>query len=247
MSKRELILYHGTKFQFTRPEIEKSNPFSDYGRGFYCTKNLELAKEWSCSRLVQQETIGYVNKYSIDTANLKTFDFLSGGYNSLNWIATIIQNRELETDDADVAYAKNYLLDNFAVNLSGYDMVIGYRADDSYFKYATRFLEGRLNLDALTYAMYLGHLGEQYVIMNQETMDKMKFIEAIETNGKIYGPRYSKNDKTANDEYERIVGLPQVRKGFRVWNIIDEEVKDHDPRLSAYICKRGAEPIGKFL
>lgn len=33
------------------------NPNNDYGLGFYCTENIDLAKEWACSA----ESDGYAN------------------------------------------------------------------------------------------------------------------------------------------------------------------------------------------
>ena len=52
-----MIIYHGSKNIITKPEFGKGNIANDYGLGFYCTENIELAKEWACSDKV---TNGYV-------------------------------------------------------------------------------------------------------------------------------------------------------------------------------------------
>ena len=39
-------------------------------------------------------------------------------------------------------------------------MVIGYRADDSYFSFARAFVNNEISLEQLSYAMRLGKLGE---------------------------------------------------------------------------------------
>ena len=44
-------------------------------------------------------------------------------------------------------------------------MIIGYRADDSYFSFANAFLNNTLSLEQLKEAMYLGKLGEQVITM----------------------------------------------------------------------------------
>ena len=44
-----MIIYHGSKNIITKPEFGKGNIANDYGLGFYCTENIELAKEWACS------------------------------------------------------------------------------------------------------------------------------------------------------------------------------------------------------
>ena len=55
------ILYHGSEFLIEKPEFGKGARHNDYGRGFYCTENIELAREWACAK----QKNGYVNIYDI--------------------------------------------------------------------------------------------------------------------------------------------------------------------------------------
>ena len=43
------ILYHGSEFLIEKPEFGKGARHNDYGRGFYCAENIELAREWAVS------------------------------------------------------------------------------------------------------------------------------------------------------------------------------------------------------
>ena len=43
-------LYHGSREIVKKPDLLKGKPYNDYGRGFYCTENIELAKEWHVPR-----------------------------------------------------------------------------------------------------------------------------------------------------------------------------------------------------
>ena len=43
-----MIIYHGSKDIIKKPIYGIGNPKNDYGLGFYCTENLELAKAHSC-------------------------------------------------------------------------------------------------------------------------------------------------------------------------------------------------------
>ena len=43
-----MIIYHGSKDIIERPEFGKGNRKNDYGLGFYCTENVELAKVLLC-------------------------------------------------------------------------------------------------------------------------------------------------------------------------------------------------------
>ena len=44
-----MILFHGSPVIVKEPSLEKGKPYNDYGRGFYCTEHVELAKEWACA------------------------------------------------------------------------------------------------------------------------------------------------------------------------------------------------------
>ena len=43
-------LYHGSKDIIEHPRYGAGKPYNDYGRGFYCTESLDLAKEWGGGR-----------------------------------------------------------------------------------------------------------------------------------------------------------------------------------------------------
>ncbi len=70
------ILYHGSESIIERPEYNKGAKTNDYGRGFYCTEDIELAKEWACKK--QQN--GYVNRYEIDLSELNVLNLNSPEY-----------------------------------------------------------------------------------------------------------------------------------------------------------------------
>ena len=46
----KIILYHGTPERYFIPTFGKGEDKHDYGKGFYLTENLELAKEWAVCR-----------------------------------------------------------------------------------------------------------------------------------------------------------------------------------------------------
>ena len=62
-----------------------------------------------------------------------------------------------------MAFGVDWLKEHFSVDLTGYDLVRGYRADDSYFSFARAFLSNTIPLSTLSEAMRLGNLGEQVV------------------------------------------------------------------------------------
>ena len=55
MSK--IVLYHGSDKILSTPLFGHGKIYNDYGQGFYCTKHIDLAKEWA----VEAERDGFVN------------------------------------------------------------------------------------------------------------------------------------------------------------------------------------------
>lgn len=66
--------------------------------------------------------------------------------------------------------AKTYLLEELLPNYDPYDLIVGYRADDSYFSFANAFLNNTLSLEQLRKAMFLGKLGEQVVLKSEKAL-----------------------------------------------------------------------------
>ena len=54
---------------------------------------------------------------------------------------------------------KKFIKKYLKVDVKDYDIVIGYRADDSYFQIAESFLANQLALEVLGDALHLGRLG----------------------------------------------------------------------------------------
>ena len=85
----------------------------------------------------------------------------------MNWIAVLVTHRLFSIKSPAAQRAKRYLIDNFGVNVNAYDLIIGYRADDSYFDFAASFLNNGISVQQLANAMRLGKLGEQIVIKSK--------------------------------------------------------------------------------
>lgn len=68
----KIILFHGTCDEVVTPTFGRGEDKHDYGRGFYLTESLELAKEWAVC--VPNETNGWAHKYELDTGGLNIID-----------------------------------------------------------------------------------------------------------------------------------------------------------------------------
>ncbi|MBP3569032.1 MAG: DUF3990 domain-containing protein [Lachnospiraceae bacterium] len=224
MSK--LILYHGSSEIIENPAFGKGKAYNDYGRGFYCTEQLELAREWACTEGID----GYANCYELETSDLKILNLSSGEYTVLHWLALLVTHRRFRLTTPIMRRSVEWLKEHFYVNIEEYDAIIGYRADDSYFAFARAFLSNEITLKQLNYAMKLGKLGEQFVLKSQKAFDKVHFLSYEMADNRIYYARRKARDEAARNSYMSELENEDIA-GIYMRDIIREEMKADDPRL----------------
>lgn len=224
MSK--LILYHGSSEIIEKPIFGKGKAYNDYGRGFYCTENFELAKEWACTEGID----GYANQYEIETDGLKILNLSSIEYTVLHWLALLMTYRKLRLSTPVMKRGAEWLKEHFLVNIEDYDAIIGYRADDSYFSFARAFVSNEISLGQLSHAMKLGKLGEQFVLKSREAFEAIQFVSYVASDNTIYYAR-----RKARDDAARAAFFAELERddmdGIYIRDLIRGEVKADDPRL----------------
>ena len=223
-----MIIYHGSKDIIEKPEFGKGNQKNDYGLGFYCTENVELAKEWACSN---NETNGYANQYEIDLSDYKVLDLREEKYSILNWMALLLKFRTFDLNTPISAQAKEYILENFYVDVEEYDVIIGYRADDSYFSFAKDFINNTISVEQLAEAMRLGELGIQIVLKSKKAFDTVKYKSYELAECKEYYVKRVSRDKKARETYLSGYRHKSVSDGLFVMDIIRKGLKNGDKIL----------------
>ena len=226
-----ITLYHGSERVIEEPLFGEGKRNNDFGLGFYCTESEELAKEWAVSSIKD----GFCNKYTIDTEYLNILNLNSPEYTILNWIAILVKHRLFSIKTPVARKAKQYLIDNFSINVNSYDIITGYRADDSYFDYAESFINNGISVEQLARAMKLGKLGEQVVIKSKYAFSLLNYEEfEIADREKYYILRKSRDDE-ANKHYFEI--LDEENDGLYIQDIIRGGIKNDDPRIPRNISK----------
>ena len=183
-------IYHGSEKILKKPTFhyERSNKHNDYGLGFYCTQNLDMAKEWAN----RNSRSGFANKYSIDERGLKILDLTDKTkFSVLNWIAILLH-------------------------------VIGYRADDAYFRFPLMFVRNLLTFEKLEEIYMLGNLGKQYVLISQRAFERLEFIEALPSEEMFY-ERYRRRKDGADNSYRELERLERANKGKRIRDLLKED------------------------
>ena len=222
------ILYHGSENIIEKPEFGKGARNNDYGKGFYCTENIELAKEWACAK----QNNGYANIYEFDMSGLEVLNLNLPEYNILNWLAILADNRTYWQNGSIAEQAKKYITDNFLPDISEYDVIIGYRADDSYFSFVQDFVAGVISLQKLSEAMRLGKLGEQIVLKRKKAFEQINFIGYEDVDAGEYFNKKREREREARREYRRSKAAQANVNDLFIIDIMREEIKNGDARLS---------------
>lgn len=218
---------HGSEYIIDKPMFGKGKSTNDYGKGFYCTESVELAKEWACSR----NNDGFANVYELDLEGLDILRLNESPYNVLNWLAILADNRTYWEKNAISENAKQYLHDNFLIDISRYDVIIGYRADDSYFTFARNFVANGISLQQLQVAMRLGKLGEQIVLKSQKAFKQIHFIAYEYASAEEYYAKKAARDREARQQYLSHVRNNSIKDDLFMIDIMREGIKDGDSRL----------------
>ena len=174
----------------------------DYGRGFYLTENVELAKEWAVCR--PNEENGWVHEYELECDDLKILDFQEK--NVLAWLAELMKHR-------DAADSKRYrmlsakFIRKYGIDTSQYDVIKGWRANASYFYIAKEFVLDNIDIDILEDLLSLGGLGIQYCIKSEKAYSKL--LERKENLSLVdyseFNEKYNQRDSVARTNMRNLV------------------------------------------
>lgn len=198
---KKIILYHGTPDEVVNPVYGGGQDKHDYGRGFYLTEDIELAKEWAVCRPNQQN--GWVHKYELDCTDLKMFDFQEK--NVLSWLAELMKHR-------DAADTKRYrmlaakFIEKYGIDVNSYDVIKGWRADASYFYIAKEFVRDNIDIEILEELLSLGGLGIQYCLKSELAFSKLREIdEILSVDYTEFNDKYNKRDIEARNKMRDLV------------------------------------------
>jgi len=226
-----ITIFHGSEKIIEHTIWGEGRKNNDFGIGFYCTESLEPAKEWAVSSLRD----GFANKYILDMEHLNILKLNSSAYTILNWIAVLVEHRLFSIKTPVARRAKNYLIDNFSINVNAFDVIIGYRADDSYFDYAESFINNAISVEQLAQAMKLGKLGEQIVIKSKFAFSKLRY-EGFEIAEK---DRYYIQRKARDYEADKLYFemLEKESDGLYIQDIMRGGIKNDDTRIPRNISE----------
>ncbi|MBO7510702.1 MAG: DUF3990 domain-containing protein [Bacteroidales bacterium] len=228
-----ISLFHGSNHIVERPTPTGGKVHNDFGPGFYCTTDLELAREWACGWDKPNRTYeAIVNHYSLEPSIPLSICRLTTDYHPLNWLALLLKNRHFDVKEPLPAGIKAYILENFLPDLSHYDILVGYRADDSYFDIASSFLRGTISLEHLGKALKLGNLGEQYFLQSERAFEALTLITFQSVDVPLYYARRIKRDRDARAAFRKMkANHKNWTEGTFAIDIVRGQWRNDDARL----------------
>ena len=230
--ENSLILYHGSVQIVEVPQYGVGKKYNDYGQGFYCTESLELAKEWACP--VKKD--GFANRYVLSLDGLKVMYLTRGEFHILNWLALLLQNRRFDINNSVGSNAREYILTYFLPDISEVDVIVGYRADDSYFSFAQDFINNTISVRDLNQAMRLGTLGEQVVLVSEKAFRQIVFDGYETADYREYYYKRTERDTQARENYRsQKKELSVLKDDLFVLDILREEMRPDDERLRCHL------------
>ena len=160
---------------------------------------------------------------------LDILDLNAKPYNILNWLCVLVEHRIF-----DIPHNRRsnfgYLLDNFHVDITPYDLIRGYRADDSYFSMAKAFIRNDITLDQLKKGMFPGEPGIQWCLKSEKAFSNITFISAEKVPLEIYRQKKVNRDTRARETFRNGI-IAEDDREILMADIRRDGMKQDDPRL----------------
>lgn len=188
-----------------------------------------------------------MNIYELDMEGLKVLNLNDSKYHILNWLAILADNRTYWQNGSIAEEAKKYIKEHFLIDITPYDIIVGYRADDSYFSFAQDFVSGVISLEKLSEAMWLGKLGEQIVLKSPKAFETIYFQNYENVDAEIYYIKKAEREREARREYrKRKKESADIHELFML-DIMREGMENGDTCLFRWLSRVSSTNIGRYV
>ena len=159
----KLILYHGSKQGITGDVAPISREECDFGRGFYMGTSTLQPLTLICN---EDKPKFYAVELDLTGLKILTVDI------SMDWAMLIAYHRkEMESANGTAVYKK------YAHMADGYDVIIGYIANDRMYTELFRFFNKTLTDVALIHCLSALDLDKQYVAISEKACRQIKILK----------------------------------------------------------------------
>lgn len=196
-----MLLYHGSPNKIVVPKFGLGQERHDYGKGFYLTEDLNLAKEWAVCRPERES--GFVHSFELDTDGLNIFDFEKEDI--LCWLCELMKHRDA-ADSKRYRVLSSKFIEKYGKNTNSVDVIRGWRANASFFYIAKAFVRDEVDIDILKELMQLGGLGIQFCIKSEKAYQHLhKTGQVISVDYHEFNAKYNERDANARIRMKELI------------------------------------------
>lgn len=207
-SNGAINLYHGSKSGITGEIGPLSRSTCDFGSGFYLGTD-----PMQPLTLICDEDDPIVYSYELDLTGLKVLKLDL----NLDWALLISYFRGyMKKEDGGLIF------DKFSKMCDGYDVVVGYIADDRMYRVMKMFFEKTITDAALINSLSALDLGMQYVCKTKKACEHLKLIKKRELSSLELSFLRTKSEARRNDAVSKTDKI--IESYRRVGNYYDEIV-----------------------
>ena len=127
-------------------------------------------------------------------------------HNVLVWLAELMKHRDA-ADSKRYKMLSEKFINKYGIESEQYDVIIGWRADASYFYIAKEFVKDNIDIDILEELLTLGDLGIQYCIKSDRAYKNLCELkeEIIIVNYDEFNYKYNERDYNARKAMKELI------------------------------------------
>ena len=201
---QNITIFHGSTNKELAPVYGMGKPYHDYGNGFYATEAKALACEWAVSLSTGEN--GYCHAFSLDMTELNCLS-IDDAEDILSWMAILMKHRP-GTDSRRWDLIQQRFIEKYYIDVDAYDVVVGYRADDSYLAIAKQFARGEVGVGILGRLLKLGSFGVQFCIKSRSAYASLRYLELSEVDYEQYHTQFMRRDEESRRSMRELINSP---------------------------------------
>lgn len=132
-------LFHGSPQIVAHPFYGGGRPYNDYGRGFIAPS----ISNWRASGAPKKATTATLTSIASMAAALRFLNSPLRNYSTLHWLALLLEHRKIDLRTPVAQAGSEFLRAHYLLDAESFDVIVGHRADDSYFTFAPRLFAKR--------------------------------------------------------------------------------------------------------
>jgi hypothetical protein len=134
--------------------------------------------------------------------------------NVLAWVSVLMMHRRSKKIRGAALERCNRMIERYGIDVGAYDIVCGFRADDSYFQFTSDFVTDTITFETLMKSIVAGDLGKQACVKSEKAYRQLgQCVDVIAIGGadyEMYHDRYLTKDSNARALANGYSNEPQV-------------------------------------